>query len=208
MKHLIFIFFLTTIYINKSGAQLEYNFKIDDEGKVFFDEVIILDGKSQSTLFLKGKRWINKKGWLKEGKQSAGVFMNNKEKDHGEIFFDFEDKDAGVIIGRGRTNILVYNNSGIRKNGGSFAYTLTLQFKDGKTRILIDELLFEGADMIGVNDGAFMNEDYPAVFTTLYKNQIKKQWVLMRQQAIKEFENIISSYKADMLKSESKNDDW
>lgn len=69
-------------------------------------------------------------------------------------------------------------------------------------------MVFEGGDMMGVNSGAFIDEDYPEVFGSFGKGQIKKQWVLMREQAIKEFESIIANYKEFMLKKDIKLKDW
>ncbi|MFZ1749423.1 MAG: DUF4468 domain-containing protein [Saprospiraceae bacterium] len=197
-----------------SQDTLKYNFKIDDNGKVYFDEVIEIENSKATDLYIKGKEWFSMEKWL-NNKTKKGIFMSDDKelkKDiklkEGEIAIDFFDKEEGKIFAKGRTNILVYKNSFVKKNGGSFNYRLTTLFKDGKTRIVIDDLVFEGGDMMGVNSGAFINEDYPTVFGSFGKSQIKKQWVLMREQAIKEFETIISNYKEFMLKKDIKSSDW
>jgi len=197
-----------------SQDTLKYNFKIDDNGKVYFDEVIEIENSKATDLYIKGKEWFSMEKWL-NNKTKKGLFMyDDKElkKDiklkEGEIVIDFFDKEDGKIFAKGRTNILVYKNSIVKKNGGSFLYRLTTLYKDGKTRIVIDDLVFEGGDMMGVNSGAFIDEDYPEVFGSFGKGQIKKQWVLMREQAIKEFESIIANYKEFMLKKDIKLKDW
>ncbi len=197
-----------------SQDTLKYNFKIDDNGKVYFDEVIEIENSKATDLYIKGKEWFSMEKWL-NNKTKKGLFMyDDKElkKDiklkEGEIVIDFFDKEDGKIFAKGRTDILVYKNSIVKKNGGSFLYRLTTLYKDGKTRIVIDDLVFEGGDMMGVNSGAFINEDYPKVFGSFGKSQIKKQWVLMREQAIKEFESIIANYKEFMLKKDIKLKDW
>jgi Domain of unknown function (DUF4468) with TBP-like fold len=191
-----------------SQDTLQYNFKMDDNGNVYFDETIEIEGKSKVDLFLKGKEWFSKDKRLKNRKKEKGLFMDAEKIDNGQFSIDFEDKDEGKIFGIGRTNILVYSNMGVKKNGGSFTYKITTLFKDGKTKIIIDELTFEKGDMMGVNSGALITEHYPKQFGSFGKSQIKKQWKLMREQAIKEFEEIISDYKQFMLKKDIKSSDW
>lgn len=135
------------------------------------------------------------------------MLISNEKDDRGEIFLEFDDKEEGKIYGLGRTNTLVYNNLGAKKNGGSFKYDLNIFVKDEKTKIIIDNLQFESGDMLGVNSGALITEDYPKVFGSFGKSQIKKQWELMRKQAIGEFEAIIADYKSQIAKK-SKSADW
>lgn len=218
MKYIIFVICLFVLLLSSievfSQDTLKYNFKVDDNGKVYFDEVIEIENSKATDLYIKGKEWFSMEKWL-NNKTKKGLFMyNDKElkKDiklkEGEIVIDFFDKEDGKIFAKGRTNILVYNNVFVKKNGGSFIYRITTLYKDGKTRIVIDDLVFEAGEMISVNSGAFINEDYPKKFGTFNKGQIKKQWVLMREQAIKEFESIIANYKEFMLKKDIKLKDW
>jgi len=168
-------------------AQLEYDFKLDDNGRVYFDEVIEVEGETKEELFFKGKDWI------------FDTF------DSGEAVIDYLHPDEGKIRGEARTQNLIYKNTGVKKNGGHIEYKISLLFKEGRSKILIDNLKFEKGDMMGVNSGAYLNEDYPEVFGKFGKKQIQKQWVLMRQQAIAEIELIISDYRSAIKKS---SDDW
>jgi hypothetical protein len=212
MKTLTLLLLLIS-FTNLSG-QINYSFKKDETGKVYFEEIIEIENSKATDLYIKGKEWFSMEKWL-NNKTEKGLFMSDDKelkKDiklkEGEIAIDFFDKEAGKIFAKGRTNILVYKNGFVKKNGGSFFYRLTTLYKDGKTRIVIDDLVFEGGDMMGVNSGAFIDEDYPEVFGSFGKGQIKKQWVLMREQAIKEFESIIANYKEFMLKKDIKLKDW
>jgi hypothetical protein len=190
------------------NGQLEYDFKLDDSGKVYFDQVVEVDSTSQNELFTRAREWFSLKNWLKN-KKEKGFWMDNVKSDQGEIFLELLDKEEGKIYAKGRTNILVFNNGGTKLNGGSFTYRITLLFKEGKSRIVIDNLVFESGDMMNVNSGAFINEDYPATFGKFGKSQIRKEWVKMRLEAIKEFESIMNDYKSHMLKNDVKrNDDW
>lgn len=192
------------------AGQIDYQFKLDDKGRVYFEDVIDVENQSKIELFLKGKDWVLiKKSIVQRGDdKKEGFWMSGEKSDSGDILLEFEDKDEGRIYCKGRTNTLVYNNSGIKKNGGSFRYKLTLLFKDNKTKIVIDELYFEGGEMIGVNSGAYLNEDYPEVFGSFGKSQIKKQWNLMRLQAINEFLSIIENYRETVQKVDKKTSDW
>lgn len=211
MKNL-FTFLCILFSISQVTGQLKYDFKTDETGKVYFDEVIEIENSKATDLYIKGKEWFSMEKWLNNQTQK-GVFMgdnkdSNKKLKEGEIAIDFFDKEEGKIFAKGRTNILVYKNGFIKKNGGSFFYRLTTLYKDGKTKIVIDDLVFEGGEMMGVNSGAFINEDYPEVFGSFGKGQIKKQWILMREQAIKEFEAIIANYKEFMLNKDIKSSNW
>lgn len=211
MKNL-FTFLCILFSISQVTGQLKYEFKTDETGKVYFDEVIEIENSKATDLYIKGKEWFSMEKWLNNQTQK-GVFMgdnkdSNKKLKEGEIAIDFFDKEEGKIFAKGRTNILVYKNGFIKKNGGSFFYRLTTLYKDGKTKIVIDDLVFEGGEMMGVNSGAFINEDYPEVFGSFGKGQIKKQWILMREQAIKEFESIIANYKEFMLNKDIKSSNW
>lgn len=205
---------LLLVFFSFLNAQINYKFKVDDYGKVYFDEVIEVPSLSNNDLYIKGKEWFSMEKWL-NNKTEKGLFMSDDKelnKDikvkEGEIVIDFFDKEAGKIFAKGRTNILVYKNGFVKKNGGSFLYRLTALYKDGKTRIVIDDLVFEGGDMMGVNSGAFIDEDYPKVFGKFGKSQIQKQWVLMREQAIKEFEELIRNYKEFIMKKDLKATEW
>lgn len=206
MKQSILIL-LISIWALPLIGQMQYDFKLDDEGKVFFDEVIEVPGAKQADLFLKAKDWLLSKGRIEDSEKKKGLLMHREKDDRGELFLEFDDKTEGKIFGLGRTNTLVYNNTGAKKNGGSFKYDLNILVKDEKTKIIIDNLEFEGGDMLGVNSGALITEDYPKVFGSFGKSQIKKQWELMRRQAIDEFEAIIADYKSQITKK-SKSADW
>lgn len=206
MKHIIIIL-ITFFSFSHINSQIDYEFKVDDNGKVYFDEVIEVPNMTKNDLFIKGKDWFSLDKFTKGRKKDKGFWMETDKRDHGQILVDFEDKEDGKIYGAGRTNILVYD-AGIKMNGGSFVYRVSLFFKDGKTRIIIDNLLFESGEMVGVNSGAMINEDYPKVFRSFGKNQIKKQWDKMRLQTIKELEDLISDYKEFITKKDIKSTDW
>lgn len=206
MKRIIFLL-LWVLFSTQLISQLQYDFKKDADGKVYFDEVIDVPGVNQAELFLNAKNWLLSKGRIEDSEKKKGLLMSNEKNDRGELFLEFDDKETGKIFGLGRTNTLVYNNAGAKKNGGSFKYDINILVKDNKTKIIIDNLEFEKGDMLGVNSGALITEDYPEVFGSFGKSQIKKQWELMRKQAIGEFETILADYKAQITKK-SKSADW
>ena len=205
MKKVVLLFCLFISIQGSLFAQLEYEFKLDEGGLVYFDKVIEVDA-TKNDLFIRAYDWILKKGWVKDDIKKEGFWMEMEKRDRGDLVLEFEDKEEGIINARGRTNTLIYSNMGIKKNGGTLKYRLTLQFKDNKSKILIDDLYFQKGEMVGVNSGAKLNEDYPEVFGKMGKSQIKKQWENMRKQAIEEFEAIISEYSEAINKK--KKTDW
>jgi hypothetical protein len=206
MKYFLLSFFLLFGLIIRGQDSLQI--KTDDRGDAFFERIIDLPGQKKDEIFLKAKEWFELEKLDKTRKKEKGFLMDTEFKDHGQFTVSFEDKESGKIFGNGRTNILVYNNGGAKINGGSFSYKITTLFKDDKTRIIIDGLRFDGGEAWGVNSGATITEDYPKVFGSLGKGQIRKQWRLMRIQAIKEFDDILSSYEEFVSKKDIKSSDW
>jgi len=181
-----FVFILFSIV---SYSQNDFNYKIDDSNQIYFELISEIEGQNKDALFLKGKEWI------------YDLYKS------GDDVISLEDKEAGKIIGKGKSSDLIYNNSGIKKNGGHFTYKISLYFKEGKAKIKIDDLQFLKGEMLGVNDGARFDEEFPATWKKFGKKQKIKQWQKMRKQASEEFYLILKSFQS-FLEKNNDEDDW
>lgn len=151
--------------------------KIDSAtGRAYFEKVIETTG-TKDELFVKGKDWIFKtfnSGWN---------------------VIEYTDKEAGRIYGEAVTQQLTYNNTGVKMNGGRFKYNFTFLFKDGKAKILIENITYKAGEMAGLGSGADISEDYPHTWTNFARAYNYKQWKLMVPIAIHELQGIILSYE-------------
>ena len=109
MKYLISTFLLAFLTY-PVFSQLEYDFKIEENGSVYFDDVIEVEGETKDELYLKAKDWFH------------DIF----DIDVGVV--TFLDPDNGKIKGDARTKNLVYKNTGVKKNGGHIEYKISLLF--------------------------------------------------------------------------------
>ena len=110
MKELIL---LSISYFISITSLCQFDIPLNNNGKAKYQEIIETEGL-KNELFLKGKDWIFK--------------TYNSGKD----VIQYEDKEAGRIFGNGRTQQLIYNNMGIKQNGGYFKYDITIEFKENK----------------------------------------------------------------------------
>ena len=150
-------------------------------GLIDYTETVAVADVSQAVLFTRAKLWL------------AGSFRSVKD------VVQVEDKDAGVIVGRG------YSPIGIAYFGQVSAqrlyYTLKLGFKDGKYKYELSDFYFE-------NEMAF-SQSFRTVKTlansmligaanTSREEKVKGQY---RAQFDATVPGLISSLKAGMLKS-------
>lgn len=159
----------------------------DQSGKAKIEFVREVEG-SKDALYLRAKTWIYK------------TFKS------GDDVIQVEDKEEGVIVGKGNTGSLVYNNMGIKKDGGSFEFNLTIQVKDNKYKVTIDEITYKEGEMIGLKSGADYNEEYPSTWSTFGKKFNQKRWEEMKGQALDVFTALVATVEDNMKKSKLSSD--
>ncbi|GAB4486541.1 MAG: hypothetical protein OHK0019_00380 [Saprospiraceae bacterium] len=163
----------------------------DENGRGKMEITVELPG-SKDQLFVKAKEWL---------------FTTYNS---GKSVLQMEDKEAGVIIGKGNSCQLIYNNLGIKKDAGYFSYQITIRFKDGKYRCLLDNITYVRGEMV-LPDGADIADDFPKEWKRLMaKKYNKKQWDSMKEQAINHFKLLFVSLQTAMSEtaSKKKDDKW
>lgn len=161
--------------------------ELDDNGRAMFQLIVEQKG-TKDALYLNGKTW---------------VFDTYKS---GKAVIQMEDKEGGVIIGNGRTGTLIYKNMGVKVDAGNFKYTITLNFKDGKYRCIIDNITYKKGELL-VKEGADYSEEFPHNWSKIGKKYNKKQWGLMKEQALVEFQSIFVSLQ-EFMNKKPKKDNW
>ncbi|MCI4648889.1 DUF4468 domain-containing protein [Phaeodactylibacter sp.] len=155
-----------------------------DNGLASFQTVYEVEGDKE-TLFGNAQQWL---------------FETYKS---GKSVLELSDKEQGVIIGNGLTNVLYYGRK--KSEAGYFSYAIKLEFKEGKYRVTIDNIKYKrGGEMYFLKGGADFADDYPNNWPYLGKKHYKEQWDSMKAQALGEF-NLIALNLYNFLTS---NDDW
>ncbi len=150
------------------GQDVEYK-----DGK--FSIVRDVKEATQKRIFNSAKEWIY------------------KNYNSGDAVIQIEDPETGKITCTGRTQNLVYNNVWVKMDGGTFKYSLTTYCKDGKFKLLIDEITHSGGEMIQMRDGSMYQDEFPSKWGRMNKKQSQKEWAKMKDQARIEISAILLS---------------
>ena len=144
---------------------------------------------SQDELFVRGKDWLFR------------TFNS------GKTIEQYEDKTAGRLVAHPRTASLTWKAGlGIVNDAGDFSYNLTLDFKEGKARILIDNVVYQKGtqhNSMILQSGANLNDEYPANWPTFGKKSMLAHWQQMQASATNELVLLEQSFYAAMSKAKS-----
>lgn len=112
------------------------------------------------------------------------------------------DKETGMIIGRGATkNVLLWNVMS-QQNFGNFTYLISLYSKDGKAKYVINRFSYSGCGMIGFNPGFDLAG-------TPIKGLNKSYWNKLQAQTNYEILALINNLKSFLKNYKStSNSDW
>lgn len=159
----------------------------NDKGHAEYSGIIQVDSTLKSDLFLSSLEWVNKT--YKSGKSVIQT----------------TDKEGGLIIGKGVSQMLIYNNGGFKKDGGYFSYTFSIFCKDNRLKYIIDNITYNKGEMV-LSAGADLGEDFPHNWTGLIGNnkQTRREWKSFQKQADAEFSIIIANLKSHVLDSKKK----
>jgi hypothetical protein len=140
---------------------------------------------SQDELFIRGKDWLF------------------RTYNSGKTVEQFEDKAAGHITAKARTQPLTWKAGlGIVNDAGAFSYNLTLDFKEGKARLVIDNITYQKGELKNsmiLKSGADLADDYPANWPTLGKKSMTEHWREMQVSASQELSLIAKSFEAAVV---------
>lgn len=150
------------------------------ENNLEYMEIIEVPNKTKSEIHSLVNEWVAKK------------FVSAKS------VIQMNDKEAGKIICKG--NFSVEMKVGMGTYSGSFIeFIISIDSKDGKMRVLINELYHKGGEKLA-SGGSLSNEKPDCGTLTMSK----KNWQDIKNQAKKECISIINSLKNKVLS----NDKW
>ena len=162
-------------------------FKKDQNEKGFFDETRSVKA-GKDTLFIWAKEWVY------------------KTYKSGDAVIQLDDKDAGLIICKGRTNSTYVKQLGRKIEAGTFHYNFKLAFKDGKYRITISDITYEKGEL-SYKSGADLAEEFPSNWPQVYyRKSSEKWWSEIKEATIIELQAIIGSLDSHMV--QSLNNQW
>ena len=184
MKKVVYICTLLTILTSPLFAQEQDSVIIPKNNMGFaeYSEVIPVDSTSKNDLYIRALEWVNKT--YKSGKSVIQT----------------TDKDGGMIIGKAITHTLIYNNVGIKMDGGYFSYTISIYCKDNKYKYVIDNITYNKG-IVELNSGADLAESFPSNWKGIQGSKYnRKQWKSFQSQANTELNLIIEDLKKHMKK--------
>lgn len=191
MKIIIPLSTFFIVFISPSIAQEQDSVIIpkNDIGLAEYNEIIPIDSTTKNCLYIGALEWMNKT--YKSGKSVIQT----------------TDKEGGLIIGKAVTHTLIYNNMGIKNDGGYFSYTISIYCKENKYKYVIENITYNKGEML-LTPGADLAEIFPHNWVGLIGNnkQTRREWKSFQMQATTEFKNIIEDLKINMLNSRKKCD--
>lgn len=154
----------------------------EDNGKAEYRNGSDIAGLTSAQLYDRGIAWINK-------------FYTNPNG-----VMKTQDAEGGKIVGRARYKLSRIENKGhVNPNAGYVSYQITLQFKDGKYRYIIDAIRWEKPSYYDVSQWADSTQN----------NYNKEEYTSYIEQTIKYFDELTESLESYMKVGEAeKKDDW
>jgi len=165
--------------------------ELNDEGNAVFQFIIEQEG-AKDDLYVAGLSWL------------ASTYKSGKS------VIEVKDKEGGLIMGNARTKDLytkVPMTMG-KHNVGHFRYSITLNFKDGKYRCIIDNITYENDELIlAMSNGADYADDYPENWPKTGTKFYKKKWAELKELANNELLFLYNNlYK--FMQNKPKTSDW
>ncbi|GAB3323395.1 hypothetical protein GCM10027511_32340 [Hymenobacter humi] len=187
---LILLCFLTSYRLLAQTTTAPTVTTVDGKARI---EFIVPALGEQDALFLKGKDWLY------------------KTYNSGKTVEQYDDKAAGRIAVKARTQELKWNAGlGIVNTAGCFTYNMTLDFKEGKSRLIIEDITYQKGqlkDAMILASGADLADTFPANWPTLGKKAMTKHWNEMQAAGTSELLLLATSFQSALTKK-GDNKDW
>lgn len=122
MKKITLILLLFSISVS---AQLHDRFPFNDSGKIIYSSIIDAEGKSKAELYTSAKEFF------------ANTFVSAKD------VIQMDDKDGGIIIGKGSKRIMIENKKVTVPV--SILFSIKIECKDNKYKFEIYSIKFENS---------------------------------------------------------------
>lgn len=172
----------------KEGTTDVINFPLNEAGEIEYTEVVQVDGVNAKELFVRAKEWL------------ALTFVSS------ESVIDFEDKEAGKIIGNGILEVYRKRDMGISMDLGINRFMMEIQVKDGRYKYKIYKIKHElMPPAVNSSPGNLLvSKPGGGIFTMGQKN-----WDYIKSESNRMFLDLIDSLKKQMAKpSDRSSDDW
>ena len=91
-------------------------------------------------------------------------------------------------------------------DAGVFSYDLTLDFKEGKARLTLDNIIYQRGKLSNsmiLKSGANLADEYPTNWPTLGKKSMLAHWQQMQATANSELSSLAQSFQAAINKPKS-----
>lgn len=177
----IYLLLLLVVSIIESFAQI--NFPIDSaSGQIVYKDVVSVDSTNKHDLFLRGNRWF-----ANEFRSSQNVIQ-------------FSDSIAGIIIGKGATQVH-FRFFGSSREIGVVDFTFELAVKDNKYKYNIKDLWHNCAVCQSPSPGDLRIDKSGMMFS-------RKAWDELREEANENILNMIKSLEKYMKDSSFEKSDW
>lgn len=183
-KLFITLVILFTVCVFNVNGQ-EVNFPIDSiTGKITYTEVISVEDKDATDLFLSAKEW----------------FVNNFVSAKNVI--QMEDKNAGIILGKGK--IPVYTNNAFKTDLGFVEFTIKIEVKDGRYKYTLKDLYHKPGLSKANSPGTLLAEKPGGGLMTMGL----KNWNGIKSQTDEAINSMIESLINEMNKNVTTEESW
>ncbi|MFT5724049.1 MAG: hypothetical protein ACI9JN_001166 [Bacteroidia bacterium] len=153
-----------------------------ETGKAEYKNGANIAGLTSKSLYERGFAWVNK-------------FYTNPNG-----VMETQDAEGGKIVGRARFRLSrIENKKHVNPNAGFVSYQITLQFKDGKYRYILDAIRWEKPSYYDVSQWSDSTQN----------NYNKQEYTSYVEQTIRYFDELTKNLENYMKIGEAeKKDDW
>ena len=147
-------------------------------GKIRYEKILTVDNVSKTVLFERANIWLAKE------------FVDSQE------VIQYSNQETGKILGKGLVELnTIYN--GYEQSMGVTRFTIEINTKDGKARIVFTDLTHAFTDGNPSPEDLRKEKSRPIM---------KSAWSVIKEQTDKDLKALISSFEKGV--SEAVQDDW
>jgi hypothetical protein len=170
----------TALLITTVLAYAQVVFPIDSaSGQIRYERIVAVENTSKDLLYERANVWL------------AKAFVDSKE------VIQYSNQETGKVLAKGRLELNATYN-GYEQSMGVVRFTLEVNTKEGRVRVLISDLIHEFTDGNPSPGDLRKEKSYPIM---------KKAWRVVKSETDNDIRSLIDSFEK-AVSEVPKEDDW
>jgi hypothetical protein len=170
----------TALLVTTLLAFAQVEFPIDSvTGQIRYEKIVAVESTSKDILYERANVWL------------AKAFVDSKE------VIQYSNQETGKVLAKGLLELNATYN-GYEQSMGVVRFTLEVNTKEGRVRVLISDLIHEFTDGNPSPGDLRKEKSYPV---------LKKAWRVIKSETDEEIRRLIDSFEKAVME-DSQDDDW